>query len=128
MYENNFFSTNFLSSLGLKVHASGYGYLRLTPKQAPILLILIIWPPGITSHAHDHGLAWNLTWLLPIGDEAQLQANLYSVDQGKLEVDRTAVVNKGQFHIVPPYQVHEIANTSQNIAVSLHLYGLGRRR
>jgi predicted metal-dependent enzyme (double-stranded beta helix superfamily) len=119
---------SFLASLGLKVHISGYGHLRLTPKHAPILLVLIVWPPGITSFAHDHGSSWNLTWLLPIGDEAQLRANLYSVDQGKLEVDRTVVVNKGQFHIVRPHQVHEIANTSQNIAVSLHLYCLGRRR
>jgi predicted metal-dependent enzyme (double-stranded beta helix superfamily) len=118
--------TDLFIPLGLKISEEGYFFRRLSPKIIPILLVLIFWMPQVKADPHDHDLSWD--WLLPISDEAQLRANLYSVDQGKLEVDRTAVVNKGQFHIVLPYQVHEIANTSQNIAVSLHLYGLARRR
>jgi predicted metal-dependent enzyme (double-stranded beta helix superfamily) len=120
--------SNDWASLGFIRHPNGYLFKELTPSNFPWEIILFVWPPGTRSKAHGHGSAWNLTWLLPLGNQATLHTTLFKVYQDQLQVDRISEIAGNQFHYVAPHQIHEVANESQNTAVTLHLYFPRRHR
>ncbi len=128
--------TNEWESLGFNHHDNGYIYKELTSINSPFELMLIIWPPGTCSKAHDHGISHNLTWLLPIGNQPTLRTTLFKVSQDQLQTVKQSYLGKNQttaiagkqFHYVAPHQIHEIANESLNTAVTLHLYYPRRNR
>jgi hypothetical protein len=107
------------ASLGLTLHDNGYLYKKLTWWK--IEFVLIVWPPGTRSKAHQHGASRNLTWLIPLG-EATLRTTFFKVMQDRLLSDRTETIGGNQFHYVAAHQIHEVANESPYTAVTLHAY------
>jgi predicted metal-dependent enzyme (double-stranded beta helix superfamily) len=108
--------------LGFTRCVNGYWWKELTSIDSPIEVVLIVWPPGSSSRAHEHGLSWNLTSLLPLGRQPQLQAIYHRCHNDRLKLERSAVLQVGGFHVVLPYQIHEVINNSEETVVSLHCY------
>jgi predicted metal-dependent enzyme (double-stranded beta helix superfamily) len=119
--------SNDWESLGFIRHPNGYLYQELTPRNVPWEILLFIWPPDTCSEPHGHGASWNLTWLLPLGNQATLRTTYFRVHQGKPQADKSGTIAGNQFHYVAPHQVHEVANESLNTAVALHCYFPRRR-
>jgi predicted metal-dependent enzyme (double-stranded beta helix superfamily) len=120
--------SNDWESLGFAHHDNGYIHKEITPSNFPFELVLIVWPPGTCSKAHGHGSSRNLTWLLPLGNQATLRTTLFKVSQDQLQAERISEIAGNQFHYVAPHQIHEVANESLNTAVTLHLYFPRRHR
>jgi predicted metal-dependent enzyme (double-stranded beta helix superfamily) len=109
-------------SLGVTRHPNGYWWQELSDPTSPIEVVLIIWPPGSRSLAHEHGLCWNITALLPLGKEPCLEANYHRFWGDKLLLERSQVLTVSGVHLVLPYQIHEIINNSLETVASLHCY------
>jgi predicted metal-dependent enzyme (double-stranded beta helix superfamily) len=102
--------------------ANGYWWKELTSSDSPVEVVLMIWPPGSSSRAHEHGLSWNLTALIPWGRQPQLQAIYHRCHDDRLKLAQSEVLQVGGFHVVLPYQIHEVINNSEETVVSLRGY------
>ena len=92
------------------VHAEPDGSFSVT---------VMVWLPGQQTPIHDH-LAWCVTAVLQ-GAECE---EIFAVRGGHLEViarNQNPVGTVSGF--APPGDIHQVHNSGQNVAVSMHVYG-----
>ena len=80
---------------------------------------VMVWLPGQQTPIHDH-LAWCVTAVLQ-GAECE---EIFAVRDGHLEViarNQNPVGTVSGF--APPGDIHQVHNSGQNVAVSMHVYG-----
>jgi 3-mercaptopropionate dioxygenase len=82
-------------------------------------IVVMVWLPGQQTSVHDH-LAWCVTAVLQ-GAEYE---EIFAVRDGHLEVvgrNHNAVGSISGF--APPGDIHQVRNSGESIAVSMHVYG-----
>ncbi|MEP6956605.1 MAG: cysteine dioxygenase family protein, partial [Chthoniobacterales bacterium] len=86
-------------------------------------VVALVWLPGQTTCIHDH-VSWCVVGV-HLGEEHE---TLYQV--GGCEDDRHLFVSGHQVNpagcvaaLVPPGDIHHVANDGESLAVSLHIYG-----
>ena len=80
---------------------------------------VMVWLPGQQTPIHDH-IAWCVTGVLQ-GAECE---EIFAVRDGHLEViarNQNPVGTVSGF--APPGDIHQVHNSGQNVAVSMHVYG-----
>ena len=92
------------------VHAEPDGSFSVT---------VMVWLPGQQTPIHDH-LAWCVTAVL----RGAVAEEIFAVRDGHLEViarNQNPVGTVSGF--APPGDIHQVQNSGQNVAVSMHVYG-----
>jgi predicted metal-dependent enzyme (double-stranded beta helix superfamily) len=111
-----------MKTFGFTCHRLGYWFKDLTPIDSLVEVVLIVWTPGSKSLPHDHGRSWNVSLVAPLNDRTSLKGIFYRCWGDLLRSQGTEILTGGGLHFVKPYQIHEIVNDSDEIAVSLHCY------
>jgi hypothetical protein len=111
-----------MKTFGFTFHLLGYWFKDLTPIDFPVEIVLIVWPPGSGSLAHDHGFSVNASWIVPLDDRTSLKAIFHRCWGDLLRSQSAETLTGGGFHFVMPYQIHEIVNDTDEIAASVHCY------
>jgi predicted metal-dependent enzyme (double-stranded beta helix superfamily) len=79
----------------------------------------VVWRPGQVTEIHDH-LVW-CSFLVLQGSESE---TLFGVEGGRLvEVGRCERVTGSVSGVAPPDDIHQVANTGDSVAITLHVYG-----
>lgn len=82
-------------------------------------LVLATWLPGQRSLIHDHGGSCGASRVM----SGQLREVLYTpVDVGRLEEAATSIAHEGSILLETPTTIHQVTNSSNGPAISLHLY------
>jgi predicted metal-dependent enzyme (double-stranded beta helix superfamily) len=113
----------------LKPHAEKYAqYLLYKPEDEAFSVIAFIWGAGQKAPVHDH-LIWGLVGVY----EGEVEETRYRrIDNGldapqqfTLEAIKTIKAVKGDISFVypPNYDIHGVSNLSDEIAVTIHIYG-----
>ena len=80
---------------------------------------VMVWLPGQQTPVHDH-LAWCVTAVLQ-GAECE---EIFAVREGHLEVIARNQNPAGTVSgFAPPGDIHQVHNSGQTVAVSMHVYG-----
>ncbi|PSB02099.1 hypothetical protein [Merismopedia glauca] len=111
-----------LMNLGFLKTKQGYFYQDLSANNPLFEMVLIIWPGGTGSQAHDHGNCLSLSTIIPFGQTPNLTAKLHKIFQGQFFPDGEKTLKPGEFDVVLPFQVHEIDNPNQEAVMTLHVY------
>jgi predicted metal-dependent enzyme (double-stranded beta helix superfamily) len=101
-------------------------YLLYTPADEAWSLVAFVWPRGSTTPIHDH-----CTWGVIGVYQGQETETLYRIVEGsvvagkvRIAAQGTAVIYPGEVGcVVPPHDVHCVANNGSDVAVSIHVYG-----
>lgn len=99
---------------------SADGYTNHTLHAEPTFSIsAVVWQPGQTTGIHDH-LVW-CSFLVLQGTETE---NLFDIDADRLvrigQRQRPAGSVSG---VAPPDDIHQVHNTGDTVAITLHVYG-----
>lgn len=86
-------------------------------------MLAIVWRPGQQTRIHDHK-CWCVVYVVQ-GTEHETQY----VDHGDYLTETITVDNPvgSVSALVPPGDIHKIHNTSDRVAISLHIYGIDLR-
>jgi len=94
-------------------------YLVHAEADGSFSIAVMVWLPGQQTPVHDH-LTWCVTGVLK-GTEYE---EIFAVRDGHLEV---VACNANQVGTVsgfaPPGDIHQVTNSGQDVAVSMHVYG-----
>lgn len=96
------------------------GYIRHTlHAEAAFSVVGVVWRPGQVTEIHDH-LVW-CTFMILQGVETE---TLFDIVGGRLvEVGRRARPAGSVSGVAPPDDIHQVANTGDDVAITLHVYG-----
>jgi predicted metal-dependent enzyme (double-stranded beta helix superfamily) len=93
--------------------------------QGQYTVVAMVWRPGQGTPIHDHGGVWCVEGVY----QGQMQVTQYNVTPIDTR-HATAVpvqhitANLGNVGaLIPPYEYHVMANTSPEMAITLHVYG-----
>lgn len=83
----------------------------------------LVWMPGQATPIHDH-VSWCAVGVYR-GDEYETRYELRSSDGAPHLVEVGQTINAAGFvdALVPPGDIHRVANNGDGVAVSLHVYG-----
>ena len=82
-------------------------------------ILAIVWRPGQVTEIHDH-LVW-CSFMVLQGSESE---TLYDIVGGRLvEVGRCERPTGSVSGVAPPDDIHRVANTGDDVAITLHVYG-----
>jgi predicted metal-dependent enzyme (double-stranded beta helix superfamily) len=82
-------------------------------------VVALVWLPGQATPIHDH-VCWCVVGVHE-GDEEELR---YRVADGRLVTTERLVNPRGEISVaLPPGDIHLVRNASDDLAVSLHVYG-----
>jgi 3-mercaptopropionate dioxygenase len=88
-------------------------------------IVAMVWRPGQGTPIHDHGGIWCVEGVY----QGQMQVTQYDVTlldarQAKAVPVRQITAGLGNVGaLIPPHEYHVMANTSQETAITLHVYG-----
>ena len=85
-------------------------------------LVALVWLPGQATPVHDH-----LSWCVVGVHTGQEHETRYRLDaEGRrLVITGTDVAPTGSVSgLLPPGDIHRVANTGTDVAISLHVYGV----
>jgi 3-mercaptopropionate dioxygenase len=96
------------------------GYIRHTlHAEADFSVVAVVWRPGQVTEVHDH-LVW-CTFMILQGTESE---TLYRfADEHLSEVGRRERPVGSVSGTAPPDDIHRVANTGDEVAITLHVYG-----
>ena len=89
------------------------------------VVVAMVWRPGQGTPIHDHGGIWCVEGVY----QGQMQVTQYDVtplDARRVKAVPVRHITAGLGNVgalIPPHEYHVIANTSQETAVTLHVYG-----
>lgn len=89
------------------------------------VVVAMVWRPGQHTPIHDHGGVWCVEGVY----QGQMDITQYDVipmtdNHVKVVPVRSMTAGLGNVGaLIPPYDYHVMANTSQETAVTLHVYG-----
>lgn len=99
---------------------SADGYTRNTlHAESAFSITALVWRPGQITEIHDH-LVW-CTFLVLQGTETE---NIFDIDGDRLvqKAQRQRPVGSVS-GVAPPDDIHQVHNTSDEVAITLHVYG-----
>ncbi|MHB8619108.1 MAG: cysteine dioxygenase family protein [Chloroflexota bacterium] len=108
-------------------------YLLHLSEDESFSIVSFVWNPSSTTPIHDH-CVWGLVGVYQ-GQEHEVR--FLRRDDGSdphqawIEPSGESTAGKGSVQLVlPPHDIHQVSNRSQEIAVSIHIYGcdIGRQR
>ena len=79
-------------------------------------VMAVVWRPGQLTRIHDH-----LTWCVVGVIQGTEQEELFDADLNLLERRANPVGDVSGF--APPGDIHRVHNTSDDTAISIHVYG-----
>jgi predicted metal-dependent enzyme (double-stranded beta helix superfamily) len=86
-------------------------------------LVALVWLPGQATPIHDH-VCWCVVGVHE-GDEEELR---YRIDGGRLVTTERLVNPRGEISVaLPPGDIHLVRNAGDDLAISLHVYGVDLR-
>ncbi len=96
------------------------GYIRYTlHAERDFSIVGLVWRPGQATEVHDH-LVW-CTFMILQGTESE---TLYRfADEHLSEVGRRERPVGSVSGTAPPDDIHRVANTGDEVAITLHVYG-----
>jgi 3-mercaptopropionate dioxygenase len=96
------------------------GYTRHTlHTEAAFSISAVVWRPGQVTEIHDH-LVW-CSFMVIQGAETE---TLFDIEGGRLvEVGRRHRATGSVSGVAPPDDIHQVANTGDSVAITLHVYG-----
>lgn len=88
-------------------------------------IVALVWLPGHRTCIHDH-LSWCVVGVYQGAEESTLYRLIDNgVDEPHLVVTGQMLDHAGQTsYFVPPGDIHEVANTSADKVISIHVYGM----
>ena len=101
-------------------------YLLHMPTDEAWSVVSFVWPHGSVTPIHDH-CTWGVIGVYQ-GHESETPYRIVagSIAAGKARVvaQGTAVIPPGEVScVLPPYDIHRVANPGEDVAVSIHVYG-----
>ena len=94
-------------------------YLVHAEADGSFSIAVMVWLPGQQTPIHDH-LTWCVTGVLK-GTEYE---EIFAVRDGHLEVVARNANQVGTVSgFAPPGDIHQVTNSGQDVAVSMHVYG-----
>ena len=95
-------------------------YSRLTlHTEATFSISAVVWRPGQITEIHDH-LVW-CSFLILQGTETE---NIFDVDGDRLvQIGRRQRPAGSVSAVAPPDDIHQVHNTDDTVAITLHVYG-----
>lgn len=101
-------------------------YLLHTPTDEAWSVVSFVWPRGSVTPIHNHG-TWGVIGVYQ-GHESETPYRIVegSIAAGKARVvaQGTAVMRPGEVScVLPPHDIHCVANRGEDVAVSIHVYG-----
>jgi predicted metal-dependent enzyme (double-stranded beta helix superfamily) len=102
-------------------------YLLYTPPDEAWSVVSFVWPCGSTTPIHDH-CTWGVIGVYQ-GQESEtpyrIVAGSIATGQVRLAAQGMASLRPGEVScVVPPYDVHRVSNNGDDVAVSIHVYGV----
>jgi predicted metal-dependent enzyme (double-stranded beta helix superfamily) len=99
---------------------SADSYTRHTLHTEPAFSVsAVVWRPGQVTEIHDH-LVW-CSFIVLQGGETE---TLYGIDDGRLvELGQRRRPTGSVTGVAPPDDIHKVENTSDDVAITLHVYG-----
>jgi predicted metal-dependent enzyme (double-stranded beta helix superfamily) len=99
---------------------SAEGYVRHTlHAEATFSISVVVWRPGQVTEIHDH-LVW-CSFIVLQGVETE---TIFDIDGDRLvEVGRRQRPAGSVSGVAPPDDIHQVDNTGDTIAITLHVYG-----
>jgi predicted metal-dependent enzyme (double-stranded beta helix superfamily) len=99
---------------------SADGYTRHTLHTEPTFSIsAVVWRPGQITEIHDH-LVW-CSFLVLQGTETE---NVFDIDGDRLvKIGQRQRPTGSVSGVAPPDDIHQVHNTGDTVAVTLHVYG-----
>ena len=96
------------------------GYIRYTlHAEQDFSVVGVVWRPGQVTEVHDH-IVW-CTFMILQGTESE---TLYRIEDERLtEVGRRQRPVGSVSGTAPPDDIHRVANTGDEVAITLHVYG-----
>ena len=101
-------------------------YLLYLPPDEAWSVVAFVWPSGAVTPVHDH-----CTWGVIGVYQGEEQETTFRPVEGnvaagwvRVESQGTAVLRPGEVSsVVPPEDIHQVANAGAEVAVSIHVYG-----
>ncbi|MGH3347696.1 MAG: hypothetical protein ACRDO4_12005 [Nocardioides sp.] len=96
------------------------GYIRHTLyAEADFSVVAVVWRQGQVTEVHDH-IVW-CTFMILQGTESE---TLYRFEHDRLsEIGRRERPVGSVSGTAPPDDIHRVANTGDEVAITLHVYG-----
>jgi 3-mercaptopropionate dioxygenase len=98
-------------------------HLLHVPDDGAYSLVALVWLPGQSTAVHDH-IAW---CVVGVHEGAEREIRYRAVGEHLVEIDRVISPQGSVAGLVPPGDIHRVANDSHRAAVSLHVYGADLR-
>lgn len=87
-------------------------------------LVALMWLPGQATPIHDH-----LSWCVVGIHRGEEHETRYRLEGDRLVVEGIATAGPGTVTgLLPPGDIHRVTNTSADLSISLHVYGLDLTR
>ena len=99
-------------------------HLLHVPDDGAYSLVALVWLPGQSTAVHDH-IAW---CVVGVHEGAEREIRYRAVGEHLVEIDRVVSPQGSVAGLVPPGDIHRVANDSDRAAVSLHVYGADLRQ
>jgi 3-mercaptopropionate dioxygenase len=104
------------------------GYARRLVYEDPssgVCVLAMVWAPGQATPLHDHSGLWGIEAVLT-GEIENVPFNLIAQQNGQYyfhqrPVERVAAGSSS--YLMPPFEHHITRNVSQEVAISLNIYG-----
>lgn len=86
-------------------------------------IVALVWLPGQATPIHDH-VCWCVVGV-HFGEEHETTYELVGADddQHLIVVGQPTNLNGSVAALIPPGDIHKVANAGDSLAVSLHIYG-----
>jgi predicted metal-dependent enzyme (double-stranded beta helix superfamily) len=94
------------------------------------VVVAMVWLPGQGTPIHDHGGVWCVEGVYQ-GHLRVTQYDLTPLDQHHVKAVPMRSLHAGLGNVgalIPPHEYHTITNTSQETAVTIHVYGANLQR
>ncbi len=87
--------------------------------EAGFSISAVVWRPGQVTEIHDH-LVW-CSFIVLQGTETE---TIFDFDADRLvEIGRRTRPAGSVSGVAPPHDIHQVHNTGDSIAITLHVYG-----
>ena len=119
-------SSNCLPAAQMQPAADSYArHLIHRHPHGRYVMVAMVWQPGQRTPIHDHGGVWCVEGVYQ-GQMHITQYDVTALEAGHVSATPTREITAGLGNVgalIPPYEYHVMANTSQETAVTLHVYG-----
>lgn len=126
---SDFLTANLLDARHREAGPRGYRqHVLHAEANGSFSIVALIWAPGQETAIHDH-LAWCVAGVLE-GAETEITYQIEPLDESwQLTPVGQRVNGSGTVcFLQPPGDIHKVRNDSDDIAVSIHVYGCDVRR